>query len=125
MRLASSRYFLADCSAIAGKARVRPVLLVAAAALWLLVGSGHGPGRAEAQNACSSGCRAAYGACYKSTHDRSRCQAQLQHCLEGCIRMRHSTHKGFVPEHGIPGIRFGRGPIPFGHAPGRWAKFLR
>ena len=41
---------------------------------------------ALAQNACSSGCKAAYGSCYKSTHDRAKCQAQLQRCLEGCIR---------------------------------------
>jgi hypothetical protein len=48
---------------------------------------------AAAQNACSSGCRAAYGACYKSTHDRSRCQVQLQRCLEGCIRSRESSRR--------------------------------
>lgn len=41
---------------------------------------------AEAQGACSANCRAAYGSCYKSTQDRARCQAQLQRCLEGCIR---------------------------------------
>jgi hypothetical protein len=35
---------------------------------------------------CTSNCRAAYGACYKSTQDRARCQAQLQRCLEACIR---------------------------------------
>ena len=40
----------------------------------------------NAQNACSAGCKAAYGACYKSSQDRARCQAQLQRCLEGCIR---------------------------------------
>ena len=41
---------------------------------------------AEAQGSCSGNCRAAYGTCYKSTQDRARCQAQLQRCLEGCIR---------------------------------------
>lgn len=44
------------------------------------------PRPAMAQNACSASCRAAYGSCYKSTQDRARCQAQLQRCLEGCIR---------------------------------------
>ena len=28
----------------------------------------------------------AYGACYKSTNNRQRCQAHLQRCLNGCIR---------------------------------------
>jgi hypothetical protein len=46
-----------------------------------------------AENGCSSGCRSAYGACYKSTHDRSRCQVQLQRCLEGCIRSRESGRR--------------------------------
>jgi hypothetical protein len=35
---------------------------------------------------CSASCKAAYGSCYKSTQDRNRCQAQLQRCLESCIR---------------------------------------
>jgi hypothetical protein len=56
------------------------LFLAALAMLWLP------PGTARAQNACSSGCKAAYGNCYKSTHDRAKCQGQLQHCLEGCIR---------------------------------------
>jgi len=46
-------------------------------------------GPALAQNACSSSCKAAYGSCYKSTHDRAKCQSQLQRCLEGCIRSKH------------------------------------
>jgi hypothetical protein len=37
---------------------------------------------------CADGCRAAYGSCYKSSQDRAKCQAQLQRCLEGCIRSR-------------------------------------
>jgi hypothetical protein len=41
--------------------------------------------RAQAQNPCSGGCKAAYGNCYKLTHDRGKCQGQLQRCLEGCI----------------------------------------
>ena len=31
-------------------------------------------------------CWEAYGACYKSTNNRQRCQAQLQRCLNSCIR---------------------------------------
>jgi hypothetical protein len=37
-------------------------------------------------SSCSDGCKAAYGSCYKSSQDRAKCQAQLQRCLEGCIR---------------------------------------
>jgi hypothetical protein len=65
------------------------IILLAACALLLAL-SGMGPlglcAPARAQNACSSGCKAAYGNCYKSTHERAKCQAQLQRCLEGCIR---------------------------------------
>ena len=39
--------------------------------------------RAEAS--CSTGSKAAYGACYKHSLDRTKCQVQLQRCLEGCI----------------------------------------
>ena len=39
-------------------------------------------------SSCSDGCKAAYGSCYKSSQDRAKCQAQLQRCLEGCIRGR-------------------------------------
>ena len=34
---------------------------------------------------CSDNCRAAFGACYKSTANRAVCEMQLQRCLEGCI----------------------------------------
>jgi hypothetical protein len=34
---------------------------------------------------CSDSCKAAYGACYKSTANRSACEAQLQRCLQGCL----------------------------------------
>jgi hypothetical protein len=37
-------------------------------------------------SSCSDGCKAAYGSCYKSSQDRAKCQAQLQRCLETCIR---------------------------------------
>jgi hypothetical protein len=86
------------------------------AALWLGLGllalALTGP--AAAQNACSSGCRTAYGACYKSTHDRSRCQVQLQRCLEGCIRSRESTRRRSSLSGGT------RAPTPFGRATGHF-----
>jgi hypothetical protein len=34
---------------------------------------------------CSDGCKAAYGDCYKNSHNRGACEAQLQRCLQGCI----------------------------------------
>jgi hypothetical protein len=34
---------------------------------------------------CSEACKAAYGECYKSSHNRGPCEAQLQRCLQGCI----------------------------------------
>jgi hypothetical protein len=37
-------------------------------------------------SACSSGCKAAYGSCYKKSQERAKCQSQLQRCLEYCIR---------------------------------------
>ena len=84
-------------------------------ALW--AGAAGWSARGEAQNACSSGCRAAYGACYKSTHDRSRCQVQLQRCLEGCIRSRDSSRRRSGLSGGSPAlVPFGRGPGRFGQA---------
>jgi hypothetical protein len=65
------------------------IILLAAACALDPVGSGTplAPcASALAQNLCSGGCKAAYGNCYKSTHDRTKCQGQLQRCLEGCIR---------------------------------------
>jgi hypothetical protein len=44
------------------------------------------PAKLDAQNSCRANCWESYGACYKSTADRQRCQAQLQRCLNGCIR---------------------------------------
>jgi hypothetical protein len=41
---------------------------------------------ASAQGSCRSSCWEGYGACYKATNSRQRCQAQLQRCLNGCIR---------------------------------------
>ena len=70
------------------------IILLAAACALALAGSGtplQPCAPALAQNVCSSGCKAAYGNCYKSTHDRTKCQAQLQRCLEGCIRGKHNA----------------------------------
>lgn len=38
---------------------------------------------------CSEQCKAAFGACYKATANRSACEAQLQRCLQGCISSRN------------------------------------
>ena len=71
------------------------IILPAAACALILAASGMGPltpcPPANAQNGCSSACKAAYGNCYKQTHDRAKCQGQLQHCLEGCIRGRRKA----------------------------------
>ena len=37
---------------------------------------------------CSASCKVAYGACYKKSQDRAKCQTQLQRCLENCIKSR-------------------------------------
>lgn len=37
---------------------------------------------------CSESCKAAFGACYKSTANRAACEAQLQRCLENCLASR-------------------------------------
>ncbi|HZT47278.1 MAG TPA: hypothetical protein VFA64_04840 [Hyphomicrobiaceae bacterium] len=69
----------------------RRTLLIASAVLFVAVGLAAvtlPPCIVSAEASCSSGCKAAYGACYKKTQDRSKCQAQLQRCLEGCIKSR-------------------------------------
>lgn len=52
----------------------------------------HAPAARAQQSAnptCSNSCKAQYGACYKSSQDRAKCQSQLQRCLEACIRRKH------------------------------------
>lgn len=39
---------------------------------------------------CSDNCRAAFGACYKATANRTACELQLLHCLEAC----HMSKRG-------------------------------
>ncbi len=70
--------------------RGRRNLLLAAGALALLVALGGllSPTETRAQGSCRATCWEGYGACYKSTSNRQRCQAQLQRCLDGCIRSR-------------------------------------
>ena len=34
--------------------------------------------------ACAESCKLAYGACYKGSHNRETCLAQLHRCLQGC-----------------------------------------
>jgi hypothetical protein len=56
------------------------------AALTMLLGSALISDQAAAQkNSCRQSCWHAYGACYKATDSRARCQAQLKRCLDGCI----------------------------------------
>jgi hypothetical protein len=64
--------------------------LSVAAALIALAGLGGllAPSSPQAQGSCRSMCWEAYGACYKSTNNRQRCQALLQRCLNSCIRSR-------------------------------------
>ena len=67
----------------------RRYLTVAALAFVLLAGLGGGvvvPAELSAQTSCRATCWEGYGACYKSTNNRQRCQAHLQRCLNGCIR---------------------------------------
>lgn len=68
----------------------RKRLILAAGALVALLGLGGVmlPAQTSAQGSCRATCWEGYGACYKSTSNRQRCQAQLQRCLDGCIRSR-------------------------------------
>jgi hypothetical protein len=59
---------------------LRRHIAIASAALLLAV--------ANNKESCSAACRTSYGACYKKSQDRAKCQSQLQRCLEGCIRRR-------------------------------------
>lgn len=52
----------------------------------LLSASGPSCGVYAQGGGCSEGCKASFGACYKSTANRAACEAQLQRCLEGCLR---------------------------------------
>ena len=65
----------------------RSYLVIASAGLFIALAAMLLPARAAGDDgSCSSTCRATYGNCYKKSQDRPKCQAQLQRCLEGCIR---------------------------------------
>ena len=51
----------------------------------LLSASGPSCGVYAQGSSCSDGCKAAFGACYKSTANRAACEMQLQRCLESCL----------------------------------------
>jgi hypothetical protein len=62
--------------------------IVAACGFLLVLALGvlAAPSNVHAQASCRAACWESYGACYKATNSRQRCQAQLQRCLNGCIR---------------------------------------
>jgi hypothetical protein len=66
-------------------------LLIAACAFVTMAAAGlvATPSQPNAQGSCRAICWEGYGACYKATNSRQRCQAQLQRCLSGCIRKKH------------------------------------
>ena len=64
---------------------MRRGVLAAAAGLVALVGLWLSPST-QAAESCRTRCWDAYGACYKSTSNRQRCQGLLQRCLSNCIR---------------------------------------
>lgn len=51
----------------------------------LLSASGSNCGVYAQGSGCSDNCKAAFGACYKSTANRAFCEMQLQRCLDGCL----------------------------------------
>ena len=66
----------------------RRYTLVASAILLLalVLGTWAPAMAAGGKGSCSDSCRTSYGACYKKSQDRAKCQSQLQRCLESCIR---------------------------------------
>ena len=69
---------------------IRNGRIIGALVLALLL-SASGPwGRPQAQGTgCTEQCKAAFGACYKSTANRAVCEQQMQRCLERCIQSKH------------------------------------
>ncbi|MBO0765113.1 MAG: hypothetical protein J2P50_11060 [Hyphomicrobiaceae bacterium] len=78
----------------------RGVLPTVAGVLLAVVGVVVAP-PARSQETCRTRCWDAYGACYTSTSDRQRCQAQLLRCLNNCIRAKRSpaTQRRPQPAH--------------------------
>jgi hypothetical protein len=60
------------------------VLVAASEPSCAVMAQGAGQGLAQGAE-CSEACKAAYGDCYKTHHNRGICEAQLQRCLQGCI----------------------------------------
>ncbi|MFM2422080.1 MAG: hypothetical protein RL291_610 [Pseudomonadota bacterium] len=58
----------------------------AAVALLLLTGGFGAVGGCSGANAadCASDCKSRYGQCYKSSQNRTQCDAALHRCLMGC-----------------------------------------
>jgi hypothetical protein len=61
---------------------------VALAAVALVSPGSVCPAGAQSSETCTNSCKAAFGACYKHTANRSACEAQLQRCLQGCLTFR-------------------------------------
>lgn len=73
---------------------MRRGILPAAAGMVVALAGSLASGRATAEETCRTRCWDAYGACYRSTSNRQRCQGQLLRCLNNCIRAkRRSTSK--------------------------------
>ena len=66
-----------------GRTLVKSVSALVLAAL--LSASGPTCGVFAQGSGCSDSCKAAFGACYKSTANRSACEMQLQYCLDNCL----------------------------------------
>jgi hypothetical protein len=64
----------------------RQLMLVACGLLLFWLFLVFVPATSLAQNSCRAACWQAYGACYKATNKRIRCQALLKRCLDSCIR---------------------------------------
>ncbi|HRK19955.1 MAG TPA: hypothetical protein PK970_13435 [Hyphomicrobiaceae bacterium] len=67
--------------------RMMMVAVVAASAVLAVAAVPVCPVAAQGAS-CSDACKAAFGACYKSTANRAACESQLQRCLQGCISAR-------------------------------------
>lgn len=58
---------------------------IAAAVLMSVVGASTALCPVSAQGTCSDTCKSAYGTCYRTTSNRTACEAEYQRCLQGCI----------------------------------------
>ena len=66
------------------RCRILPAL---AGMIYVLAGIVASPSAtAEEEDTCGTRCWEMYGACYRSTSNRRRCQGKLLRCLNNCIR---------------------------------------